>query len=89
MHIVRRTHVTLETRRIVVIHRNQCNTPLACPECGGVLLNWEQATLVRRVTAGTLARWITEGILHSVHTPTPFLCLTSLLQAVESGGTQE
>ncbi len=91
MRIIRRTQITLETRRILVTRQPPCNPsgwpPGWCAVCGtpAVWLDPAQAAGWRGVPLTQIQSGLATGRLHGVPIPAdaPLICFNSLLQFVE------
>jgi hypothetical protein len=88
MHIIRRTQITLETKRILVMRQPLCNSlgwpPDWCAICGtpAVWLDLAQAAAWGGVPLTQIQSWLATGGLHGVPIPAdaPLICFNSFLQ---------
>ena len=81
----RRTEITIETRRVLLIRRPRGSERAWCPECAADLrmITPEEAAILTKVSSRTIFRWVEADRLHFSETPGGLLliCLESLLQA--------
>ena len=81
----RRTEITVETERIVVIRRaREQSVTVWCVECGAesLMLTVSEAAVLLEVSAMTIFRWAEAGHLHWVEMPDSALliCQNSLVR---------
>lgn len=81
---MRRTHISLETKQVLVIRSARRIARIWCAECGETtpVLTPEEAASVSGVATGTIYRWAEEGQVHFTSPPEGALliCLSSLLR---------
>ena len=67
----KRTEITIETERILIISRRSSNSILWCERCGRSLpmLTPEEASIVLRVSTEEILRQIEDQQLHCVRMP--------------------
>jgi hypothetical protein len=86
----RRTEITVETDRFIVIRRRIGSPPARCAVCEGQvkMVTPDEAALLARVTSRTVYRWIEADKLHFAETSEGqlFVCLNSLLEQSSEGG---
>ena len=79
----RKTEITVETERVLVIRGTKQARLTWCPSCAEQvkMVTPEQASAIARVTARTIYRWVEAEKLHFAETPAGWLlvCLNSLL----------
>ncbi len=84
MKTTRKTEITVETERVLVIRGARRARVVWCAACSAQvkMVTPEQAALVARVSARTIYRWVEAERLHFSETPDGWLlvCLNSLLQ---------
>jgi excisionase family DNA binding protein len=80
----KRTEITIETERILLISRRNGNCFLWCERCGQTfpMLTVEEAAAVLRVSRDELLRKLEDRQLHCVQTPAGFIriCPNSLMR---------
>ena len=88
----KRTEITIETDRVVVIRRRGQQPSLWCDSCGQavVMVTVDEAAMLARVSSRTMYSWVEADWLHFTETPDGLLlvCLSSLSSAALVGGTQ-
>ena len=79
----KRTEISIETHRQLVISRRRGSVIAWCPECAGQvkMVTPDEAAIVARVSSRTIYRWVEIQKLHFSETPEGLLliCLDSLL----------
>jgi excisionase family DNA binding protein len=77
----RRTEITVETERVVVIRQSRSVAPAWCAACAqpATMLSAEEAAAVAGVTRRTIYRWVEAEKVHFVETSDGLLllCLNS------------
>jgi excisionase family DNA binding protein len=80
----RRTEITIETDRVVVIKKRKASILAWCPACAGQvqMVTPDEAAVIARVSSRTIYRWVEAGKLHFAETAEGFLliCPQSLLK---------
>lgn len=83
----RRTEITVETERVVVIRQSRSVAPAWCAACGQhvTMLSVQEAAAVAGVTRCTIYRWVEAQTVHFVETPDGVLLICAQsLTAVKS-----
>lgn len=78
----RRTEITIETDRILVVRRRRPPLEEWCSRCGGLvpMITVDEAASVARVTSRTIYRWVEIDRLHYTETSDGrlLICLESI-----------
>jgi len=78
----RRTEVTIETHRLLVLRRRSGSVPAWCAECARAveMATPDEAAIMANVSLRTIYRWVEAGKLHSDETREGLLliCLNAL-----------
>jgi hypothetical protein len=78
----KRTEITVETERVLVVRRRRASRQAWCDACAGQVETVlpEQAALIARVSVRTIYRWVEDGRLHFLETSSGniSICLNSL-----------
>jgi len=80
---IRRTEITVETHRILMVRAGLVAIEGWCPECGSQvrMLTAEEAARVGGVSARSIYRWLEAGKLHFTEAGSGVLvCLNSLFK---------
>ena len=74
----RRTEITIETERLVVMTRSFTRRELSWCSCcdeGVDMLSTDSAALIGKVSSRTIFRWVETGMVHSSETPDGLLLI--------------
>ncbi|HEX8653418.1 MAG TPA: hypothetical protein VF708_21560 [Pyrinomonadaceae bacterium] len=78
----KRTLITVETDRIIVIGQSRTNTPIWCADCARRVsfVSVDEAAKISRTTSRTIFQWVEARRLHYTETPDGrlLICLSSL-----------
>ncbi|MFL6275056.1 MAG: hypothetical protein ACJ74G_07580 [Blastocatellia bacterium] len=92
MRKTKRTRVTVETERLLVISRKGVTTESWCQDCGAMtrMIGLDEASAVSGQSQRQIARSVEAGTLHFSESPRGALliCLNSLLAEPRPGGEQ-
>ena len=84
----RRTKITVQTERLLIIPRRNNATRLWCEGCGEpvTMISSEEAAAIAGVGARTIYRWIEADRVHFTETPVGVLriCFNSLMNRLSS-----
>lgn len=66
----KRTEITIETERVVVIRRRRSSVRAWCQSCGGevVMVTVDEAARIACVSSRTIYRWVEDEKLHFIET---------------------
>jgi excisionase family DNA binding protein len=85
----RRTAITIETQRILLISSPRGSLVAWCPRCAAVvrMIAPDEAAVLIRVSSRTIYRWVEARRLHFSETSKGmlFICFNSLMQAANEG----
>lgn len=82
MRHTKRTEITIETERVMVIRKCKSSILAWCPTCAKQvpMIKVDEAANLARVSSRTIYRWVETGKVHFAETPEGMLwiCLNSL-----------
>jgi excisionase family DNA binding protein len=84
----RRTKITVQTERLLIIPRRNNATRLWCDRCKGpvTMISSEEASAIAGVSSRTIYRWVEAGRIHFMETDTGALriCVNSITDRLRS-----
>ena len=82
----KRTEITIETDRLLIVRSSSCIVRTSCPECQGMveMVTPDVAAQIIGISRRKLYQWVEEGELHLVERQEgpPLICLNTLLKLV-------
>jgi hypothetical protein len=86
----RRTEITIEAHRTLVLRRPDGSRLARCATCAGESLMPHEAATLARVDTRTIYRWIETAQIHFTETADGqmLVCLTSLSESVRSASSE-
>lgn len=83
--MTKRTEITIEQSRRLVIHRSNCSLKAWCETCLNVtpMITPAEAAAVRNVSSRIIYRWIEEGKLHFIEAWQELLICAESLAATD------